>query len=196
VSEQDPTLQHWLERHRAGDPAGCNELIRHSQERLRLLTRQMLRRYPGLREWEDTSDVFQGALLRLARALREVAPPSTQEFLCLAAALIRRELIDLSRHHFGPEGNGRHQQPPGDADPDPSDSSGDPYKLAVWGEVHGRIAGLDEGDRELFGLLYYQGLTQDQAAALLQVPLRTLRRRWQSARLHLMERLGRDLPFS
>jgi RNA polymerase sigma-70 factor (ECF subfamily) len=200
VSEQDSTLQHWLERHQAGDPAARNELIRHSQQRLHLLTRQMLRQYPALHKWEDTSDVFQGALLRLARALEKMAPPSPHVFLCLAAAMIRRELIDLWRHHFGPLGDGRHQQPPGQpasdaAPPEPGDSSGEPPKLAVWGEIHAYIAALDEAERELFELLYYQDLTQPQAAALLGVPPRTLRRRWQAARLRLMQRLGNDWPF-
>jgi RNA polymerase sigma-70 factor (ECF subfamily) len=200
VSEPDPTLEHWLERHRCGDPAARNELIRHSQERLRLLTRQMLRHYPHLQQWEDTSDVFQGALMRLARALGEVEPPTAQDFLYLAAALIRRELIDLSRHHFGPEGDGRHQHAPGGPAPDdtprePADSSDDPRKLALWGEVHNYIAARDEPERQLFELLYYQGLTQEQAATLLRVPLRTLRRHWQLARLRLMERFGNESPF-
>jgi RNA polymerase sigma-70 factor (ECF subfamily) len=201
VSDQDTTLQHWLDRHRAGDPAARNELIRHSQERLRLLTRQMLRGYPALRKWEDTSDVFQNVLCRLDRALRDVPPPSPHDFLCLAAALIRRELIDLARHHFGPQGEGRHRQPPGQpasdaAAPEPSDSSDDPGRLAVWGEVHGYIAALDGPERQLFELLYYQGLTQPQAAALLGVPARTLRRHWQEARLRLMEHFGQECPFS
>jgi RNA polymerase sigma factor (sigma-70 family) len=201
VSEQDSTLRHWLERHRAGDPAARNELIRHSQERLRLLTRQMLRDYPRLQQWEDTSDVFQGALIRLTRALGDVTPPSPQDFLCLAAALIRRELIDLSRHHFGRHGDGRHQQALGrpvgdDTPPERSDSSDEPCKLALWGEIHNYIATRDEPERQLFELLYYQGLTQDQAAALLNIPLRTLRRQWQAARLRLMEHFGKDSPFS
>jgi RNA polymerase sigma-70 factor (ECF subfamily) len=201
VSAQDTTLQHWLDRHRAGDPAAANELIRHSQERLRLLTRQMLRGFPALRQWEDTSDVFQNVLCRLDRALREVPLTSPADLLCLSAALIRRELIDLSRHHFGPEGEGRHRQPPGQAAavaaaPEPADSSDDPYHLALWGEFHGYIAALDAPERQLFELLYYQGLTQPEAAALLGVTERTLRRRWQGARLRLMERFGQECPFS
>jgi RNA polymerase sigma-70 factor (ECF subfamily) len=175
-------------------------LIRHTQERLRLLTRQMLRRYPGLRQWEDTSDVFQNVLCRLDRALRELTPATPHDFLCLAAALIRRELIDLWRHHFGPEGDARHQLPPGQLEgaspPDGSDSSNDPYKLFVWGQIHDYIAALDEPERQLFDLLYYQGLTLQQAARLLKVAPRTLRRRWQAARLRFIERFGEELLFS
>jgi RNA polymerase sigma factor (sigma-70 family) len=201
VPAQDTTLQHWLDRHRAGDPSARNELIRHSQERLRQLTRQMLRGYPALGQWEDTSDVFQNVLCRLDRALREVTPASPLDFLRLSSVLIRRELIDLWRHHFGPGGDGRHRPPPGAAPaevaaPEPSDSSNDPCRLAVWGEVHDYIAARDEPERELFELLYYQGLTLEQAAELLGVPERTLRRRWQEARLRLMERFDKDCPFS
>jgi RNA polymerase sigma-70 factor (ECF subfamily) len=191
-------LQHWLERLSAGDPAARNGLIRHAQERLRRLTRQMLRRFPDVRHWEQTSDVFQNVLLRLDRALRDVSLPTALDFLNLAAVLIRRELIDLARRYFGPHGLGANQEPPGQdgaAPPEPTDSSGDPQKLALWYELHCQIAALPAEDRELFELLYYQGLTQAAAAEVLNISLRTLKRRWQGARLRLMERFGNDLAF-
>lgn len=193
----DP-LQHWLDRHRSGDPAARDGLIRHAQERLRLLTRQMLRHYPHVRRWEDTSDVFQNVLVRLDRALRETAPPTPADFLRFAAALVRRELIDMARHHYGPEGAAAHHQTPADwpaaARPDPSAPDGDPYRLAVWHELHQYIAGLPDDERALFDLLYYQGLTQTAAADLIAIPLRTFKRRWQEARLRLAARFGEDPP--
>jgi RNA polymerase sigma-70 factor (ECF subfamily) len=200
VSEDPPSLQSLLDRLRAGDPAARNDLICHSRKRLRLLTRQMLRRFPGVRQWEDTSDVLQNVLLRLDGALQDVEVRSPRDFLRLAAVQIRRELIDLSRHHFGPKGLGANVVPPGQgeddaAPPEPSDSSADPYRLAQWHDLHCQIAALDEDARELFGLLYYQGLTQPEAAALLEVPLRTFKRRWLKARQLLMTRLGGELPF-
>jgi RNA polymerase sigma-70 factor (ECF subfamily) len=191
-------LQHWLDRHAAGAPDARDELIRHSQERLRRLTRQMLRHYPRVRRWEDTSDVFQNVLVRLDRALRETTLATPKDLLRFAAALIRRELIDLSRRHFGPEGAAAHHDtPPGTpaARPEPSDSSHDPHRLALWHELHQHIAGLPDEDRTLFELLYYQGLTQPAAAAMLAVPLRTLKRHWQQARLRLMERFGDSLSL-
>jgi RNA polymerase sigma-70 factor (ECF subfamily) len=194
------SLQHWLDRLHAGDPTARNELIRHSRERLRLLTRQMLRRFPGVRAWEETSDVLQNVLLRLDRALQTVEVASPRDFLRLAATQIRRELIDLARHHGGPEGLGANVVPPGqaaaaDTPPDPSDSSADPGRLAQWHDLHCQIASLDDEDRELFELLYYQGLKQADAAQLLGVPLTTFKRRWRSARVRLMTRLGGELPF-
>jgi RNA polymerase sigma-70 factor (ECF subfamily) len=199
VSDSGASLQPWLDRLRAGDPAARNELIRHSRGRLRLLTRQMLRHFPGVRQWEETSDVLQNVLLRLDRALQAVEVPSPRDFLRLANAQIRRELIDLSRHHFGPHGLGANLVPPGQGrpgdTPEPEDSSADPDRLLRWHDLHCQIAGLDDADRELFELLYYQGLKQAEAAGLLGLPLTTFKRRWRSARLRLMTRLGGELPF-
>jgi RNA polymerase sigma factor (sigma-70 family) len=200
VSDSAPFLQHWLDLLRAGDPVARNEVIRYSRDRLKLLTRQMLRNFPGVRHWEETSDVLQNVLVRLDRALQAVPVSSPRDFLRLATAQIRRELIDLARHHFGPAGLGANLLPPGGPQPDtmpsePQDSGADPNDLEQWHELHCQIAGLDDEDRELFELLYYQGLTQPGAAALLDVPLTTFKRRWRAARIRLMMRLNGELPF-
>jgi RNA polymerase sigma-70 factor (ECF subfamily) len=201
AAESTALLQHWLDRHAAGDPGAREELIGHSQERLRRLTRQMLQHYSRLRRWEDTSDVLQNVLMRLGDALRGATTLATpHDLLCFAAALIRHELIDLSRHYFGPQGEAAHHASPPVAGPqaprpEPADQSNDPYRLALWHELHLCIARLPDEDRALFEVLYYQGLTQLQAAELLGVPLRTLKRRWQQARLRLMERFGGNLPL-
>ena len=202
MSDSAPSLQFWLDRLRAGGPGALearNELIRHSRERFRLLTRQMLRGFPGLRQWEDTSDVLQNVLIRIDRVLLSLDLPTPRDFLHLAACQIRRELIDLSRHYFGPHGRGTHQIPPGQIgqDPmlDPADHREDPCHLERWGELHETIANLAEDERELFDLLFYQGLSQVETAALLELPVRTLQRRWQKARTNFMTRLGGDLPF-
>jgi RNA polymerase sigma-70 factor (ECF subfamily) len=200
MSESSPSLEFWLDRLRAGDPAARNALIAHSQDRLKRLTRQMLRSFPGVRQWEQTSDVLQGVLIRIDRALHQVQIPTPRDFLRLAATQIRRELLDLVKHHFGPEGLGRNLVPPGqfesgDTPPEPVDRSADPADLAWWHEVHTRIAGLEDEDRELFDLLYYQEIERTEAAKVLEISLTTLKRRWRVARIRLMERLGGDLPF-
>src|SRR4051812_18581982 len=90
-------LQGWLERIRAGDAAAREELLRCVGERLEALTRTMLRGFPAVKRWDDTGDVFQGAVLRLLRCLRDVEMASTRDFMNLAAVQIRRELLDLAR---------------------------------------------------------------------------------------------------
>jgi DNA-directed RNA polymerase specialized sigma24 family protein len=53
---------------------------------------------------------------------------------------------------------------------------------------------LPDQERELFGLLWYEGLTQEEAANVLGASLRTVKRWWQSARLKLADALGDSTP--
>jgi RNA polymerase sigma-70 factor (ECF subfamily) len=189
-NDSSAVLRDWLSRHRTGEESAANEVLAHCQQRLKILTRQMLRRFPQVRLWEDTSDVFQNVQIRLLRTLRDIRFETPTDFLRLAACQIRRELIDLSR-----------QRRPVPVDPTGSDSGtvaegdDDPYRLAIWEEIHSRIAAMPEADRQLFDLLYYQGLRQAEAAALLGIPIRTFKRRWQVARTRLMTALGSEPPF-
>jgi RNA polymerase sigma-70 factor (ECF subfamily) len=198
----DPTtqIQSWIEHLQAGNPSAARELINCACRRLELLTRKMLRAYPGVHRWEQTDDVVQNAAIRLYRTLQEVTPSSARAFFHLAAVSIRRELIDLARHYYGPEGAGAHHQSNGDvagSHPPPyetADASGDPSRLAAWGEFHRLIEGLPEEEREVFDLLWYQGLTQGQAAAVLDLSERTVKRRWQGARLRLHQAMHGEPP--
>jgi len=71
----------------------------------------------------------------------------------------------------------------------------DPAMLATWREVHDRIAQLPEGERQLFDLLYYHGLSQVDAAKYLDWPLRTLTRRWLEAKSQFMKQYENKNPF-
>ena len=74
MAEPTPTqIQSGIDRMNAGDAAARGELIGHSAERLRRLTRKMLQDLRRVRHWADTDDVLQSALVRLLRAL-EVVP--------------------------------------------------------------------------------------------------------------------------
>src|SRR5437660_12900850 len=99
-------VQGWVDRLNRGEPDAREQLLSHASDRLTRLTRKMLRDYPGVRRWEQTDDVLQNALLRLCRALRDVTPPTARDYFRLAALQIRRELLDLARHYYGPHGHG------------------------------------------------------------------------------------------
>jgi RNA polymerase sigma-70 factor (ECF subfamily) len=197
MSDSVPTLQYWLDRLREGDPEARNELIGHSRNRFRLLTRQMMRSYPRVREWEETSDVLQNVLVRLDRALQAIVVETPEDLTCLAATQIRRELIDLSRRHFGPLGAGRHLVSPGhdEAFPEPADRAADPSDLAKWCALHEYLANLPDDERRLWDVKYYQGLTDEQAAALLGMSLRTFQRRWPETKIETRIAMGDDWPL-
>src|SRR5882672_10948938 len=97
-----------LERMQDGDLGAREELLRHVRGRLERLTRKMLQDYPRVKRYEQTDDVLQSAILRLLAALRDVRPASTRDFFGLASLQIRRELLDLAKHYYGPEGEGAH----------------------------------------------------------------------------------------
>ena len=46
----------------------------------------------------------------------------------------------------------------------------------------------------MFDLLFYQGLSQAEAAAVLGVAEITIKRRWRAARMRLVQTLGGKLP--
>ena len=203
ASNQTVQVQGWLDRLQAGDESARKELLNCACERLTRLTRKMLKGYPRLKRWEQTDDVLQNAAVRLYRALGQVKPASAADFFRLAALNIRRELLDLAKHYYGPQGRGarhatvdrRQQDASGTpAAHEPPDAGGGPDRLAAWTEFHQQIERLPDEEREIFDLLWYQGLSQAEAAALLNVSERTVKRRWQSARLKLHEALHGELP--
>src|SRR5688572_22008206 len=95
-----------LRRFASGEPAARRLIVERSLERLRVLAARQLRRFPAVQRWEQTDDVLQGAAQRLYRALESVRPANAREFFGLCSAMIRRELIDLKRSYYGPEGIG------------------------------------------------------------------------------------------
>ena len=168
-----------------GDDAR-NKLIAHASERLLRLARRMLREYPGVRRWEQTDDVRQNAALRLQRALSDVDVKSSKHFWHLATLQIRRELIDLARHHLGPEGHGRHHHTDGagKAADDPGGGlhslpygKGEPSTPEAWIEFHELVEGLPEEQREVARLRWFGGLAHQEVANVLDMTLDTVKKR-------------------
>ncbi len=185
-------MQTCLDRLKGGDLLAREDLVQLTEDRLLRLARHMLRDFPGVRRWEDTDDVFQNAAMRLHRSLSQVLPATPKDYLRLAALHIRRELIDLSRRYYGPQGHGANHDSVGQdtnrlAAVEPTDRSHEPTRLATWAEFHAYVDRLSDDDRALFDLIWYQGLTQVQAAEVLGVTERTVQRRWQQLRLDLYQ---------
>jgi RNA polymerase sigma factor (sigma-70 family) len=188
-------LQRCLDLMHQGDESARAALLGGVCDRLERLTHVMLKDYPRLKRWEDTGDVLQNALIRLHRALQTITPPTLRDFYRLATLQIRRELLDLSRHYFGPEGVGGRQHSGGDSSAfEQGNASLEPSRLAVWSEFHQQVNALPEEEREVFDLLWYQGLSHTEAGEVLNVCPRTIKRRWQAACFRLHEQLHGNLP--
>jgi RNA polymerase sigma-70 factor (ECF subfamily) len=202
TADQTVQIQSWLDRMQLGDPAARDQLLGFACERFRLLTRKMLKGFGRVKRWEETDDVFHNAMLRLWTALEQVRPPSVKEFCGLAALQIRRELIDLARQYYGPQGAGAHHASHCEEDEseitpgrlEQPDTTYEPSQLAVWSDFHRQVEELPAEEREVFDLVWYQGLTQPRAAEMLGISEPTLKRRWWSARRRLHQQLKGQLP--
>jgi len=196
MNHHETKLQSLIIDLQSGKSEAVEQLIEVSYDRLQRLARKMLKTNLRVKRWNETDDVLQNALVRLHRALQEVSPDSVEGYFRLAATQIRRELIDLARHHYGPQGNAAHHA----SEPCAPDAEGrvaplhedrdptaGPATLMQWTELHEAIEQLPDDVRTLFDLLYYQGLTQAEAAELLDVSERTIKRRWLSAKMELQE---------
>ncbi len=195
---QTAQLESLISRIHVGDVAARDELVSAACNLLQRLTRKMLKSFPRVARWEQTDDVFQNATIRLCKALKDTTPQSVKHFLNLAALHIRRELIDLARHHNGPQGHGSHHDTGKDQIESPilaaPQTTLNPSKLAQWSEFHEKVEALPSEEREIFNLLWYHDLPQSEAATLLNLSERTLQRRWQSARLKIFDAMKGALP--
>jgi RNA polymerase sigma factor (sigma-70 family) len=195
-------IEAWIARLKAGDDQARKELINCACDRLTRLSRKMLRGFQRVKRWEATDDVVQNALMRLYRTLAEVQPATAVEFYRLAATNIRRELLDLAKHYYGPQGlganyatvEGNPNQKLGVAERAGATSAEDDGRLEAWARFHEQVEQLADEDKEVFDLLWYQQLSQAEAGELLKISERTVKRRWASARLKLHEALGGQSP--
>lgn len=185
----------------AGRLEARGELLHAACDRLIAITRTLKRSFPQVGRWEQTEDVFQNASLRLYEALADVEIADPLHFFRLAALQIRRELIDMSRRYNGPLGIGQnHYTQRADAATSERrafegiETTYDPQAVAQWAEFHELIDRLADDERAVTELLWYHGMSQEEAADLLGVDVRTVRRRWRSARLSLHDALQGELP--
>lgn len=153
------------------------ELIEHGRRRMQSICRKMF--FNSLQDSPvDYEDVYQESALRLWKSLTDVQPKTVGEFFGLAATHIRRVLIDLCR---------KHQRKMQEAVREVDDETLNPSTLAKWTEFHRHVEDLDPALRDVIELLWYHDLTQREAAEILGLDERTVRRRWRKAREQLAD---------
>ena len=199
--DADQTLQECLDRLADGDLAVRDRILELCSDRLRTLAHRMLGRFPGVRRFDDTDDVFQGAALRLHRALGQMAldRQSPRSMMALAATQIHRELIDLARRNAGPTSyaanhgtNVAHGSESGRYFVDHAETPDDP--LDRWELFHAAVDRLDPRQKETFHLVWYMGADQKTIARLLGCSERTVKTYWREARDAVKAALDGESP--
>lgn len=205
-SDRTTQIQRCLDRLAAGELEARDELIAHTQQRLRTLAHGLLAR-DRVHRWEQTDDLLQQALLRIHEELQHVQPATVAQFLRFGAFHLRRELMRLARRHFGPEGQGAHHASDGlrrsrgqaqlAADPatQPLAACSKAEELQRLSEA---IEALPAELQEMIEMMWLQGLSRAETAEALGVDVRTVHRRWIRARLKLAQALDghEQLPRS
>ena len=199
MSQTTRLVEQWISKLQGGDIHARERLVTVACDRLLRLVRMIKRGYPQVERWEQTEDILQNVLYKLHRSLARVQPTDAKHFYRLAALHIRRELIDMVRHYHGPHGWAANHQSrarrkcddTGGAEiVDAAEITQDPRSLIQWTTFHEAVERLPDELREVFDLIWYNELPQQEVAALMQVDVRTVKRRWRAARLQLRERLG------
>jgi RNA polymerase sigma-70 factor (ECF subfamily) len=193
--QEEPTtgvIQRYLDALR-GDAAAepiIRELLERAAGRLRLLcATQLYRSYPRLTRPPvnlDTDELLGGVVAGLLGALQTVRPQTVRQFFALAGQHMRWQLNDVAR---------RLDKQPAAAALAESGVAAPPSSSCSGLSPDGRrmleaIEGLPEPEREVFDLICIQGLTQAEAAAVVEASQRTVQRRLNRARLLLAERLA------
>jgi RNA polymerase sigma-70 factor (ECF subfamily) len=164
-------------------------LLDRSVRRLHLLCARLLyRSYPRLTQppLNLQVDELLGAVAeRLLKALREIRPQTVRQFFALANQHMRWELNDLARRldEQPPVAELREGLVPA---PDSSGSGLTPNGRRMLEAIED----LPEDEREVFGLVRVQGMTQAEAAQVLGVAAVTVKRRLNRGLRFLTEQLG------
>jgi RNA polymerase sigma factor (sigma-70 family) len=201
-------LQRHLERAVTGDAGARQRLLELTRDRLMGHARRFLHgSYARLEPFAQTDDVVQQLYVKILRNqdrfwVKANGKPvrTLAEFFGHTSAWMRDVLCDLIRKEYG-RGDNRPAVLPldgglSDTGPlhEPSSDTLEGEKLRRWTEFHEAAARLPDDLRAVFDVLWYQELSQAEAAELLDIAVPTVKLRWMKARLQVQQALGGS-PF-
>jgi RNA polymerase sigma-70 factor (ECF subfamily) len=164
-------------------------LLDRAVRRLHLLCATLLHRsYPRLTRPPlnlQAEELLSSVAERLLKAMQEARPQNVRQFFALANQHMRWELNDLARRldKQPPALEMREESVPA---PDGSDSGLTPNGRRMLEAIDG----LPDEEREAFGLVRVQGMTQAEAAQVLGVSTATVKRRLNRGLRLLTEKLA------
>jgi RNA polymerase sigma-70 factor (ECF subfamily) len=206
--ESTVVLQMHLEKALTGDAEARQRLLELTRDRLMHHARLLLHgRYARLEPFAQTDDVVQQLYVKILQNedrfwvnARGEPVRTLAEFYGHSSAWMRDVLCDQLRKAYGRDDNHPAVLPLdggiSDTVPmyEPFSRTLDGEQVQRWTEFHEAAARLPDELRTVFDLLWYQGLTQAEAAALLGVAVPTVKLRWMKARLRVQHALGGS-PF-
>ncbi|MDM4017701.1 RNA polymerase sigma factor [Roseiconus lacunae] len=172
-----------------------SNLLLEFESQFRRLAHRMLRTFPGVRRWEETDDVVQAALVRLHRSIESIQIQSPLHLRRLAALQIRRELLNFAQRHSRKGSYAANHESCLGSLPSIQDRPDHPT-LEEWGRFHQCVEELPKGVLEVFEMIWYTGLSQQEAALQLGISLRQCQRRWTTARMMIARKVCQQALLS
>ena len=168
-----------------GDRQALEELVPLVYRDLRRKAAAFLKRERKNHTLAATALVHE-AFLRLSAQKPQYK--NRQQFFAVAASMMRRVLVDHARARAA----AKRPRPELQITLDPSIPATSPEALEILSldEALGELAALDARQARLVELRYFGGLTAEEAAAVLEVSLTTVKRDWNLAKAWLYRRLA------
>jgi RNA polymerase sigma-70 factor (ECF subfamily) len=168
-------------------------LLDRAVRRLHQLCATLLyKRYPRLTRPPlnlQAEEMLGAVVERLLKALREARPATARQFFALACQHLRWELNDMARR--------LDEQPAAEAlcaESVPAPASSASGLTPDGRRILAAIERLPEGEREAFDLVRIQGMSQAEAAQVLEVSVMTVNRRLNRGLRLLVATLGDLYP--
>ncbi|MGA2271698.1 MAG: sigma-70 family RNA polymerase sigma factor [Bryobacteraceae bacterium] len=171
---------------RRGDPSAEANLVALVYDEFRALARHFMRRERPDHTLQPTALVHEAYL----RLLRDYPADwqSRAHFFAAAAIVMRRILVDHARQRAAAKRPGGKQRV--ELDDFMATASPRIEQLLILDQALSRLAEWDRRRARLVELLYFGGLTEQEAAEVLGVSVRTVKRDWSAARAWLQAQLG------
>ncbi len=180
------TVTRLLSEAAAGKPSAYDELFPLVYDQLRELASAFFRSQPGDHTLQPTALVHE-AYLKLVDPPRAAAPRDRAHFLALAARVMRQILVDHARTKGRDKrGGGRTRI---SLDQTPSASTGNVVDLLAVDEALAKLERLSERKARLVELRFFGGLSNEEAAEVLDVSRTTVSEDWRLARAWLSREL-------
>ncbi len=182
-----PEITQLLKAWAGGDKAALDQLTHLCYQELRRIARRHLRRaHPG--HTLQTSALVNEAYLRLAD-FGNVQWQNRAHFFAMTARIMRNILVDLARQRGRTKrGGGLLTVSLSDATQASKQRSAD---LIALDEALDALAVLSPRKSRVVELKFFGGLTNEEAAEVLEVSADTVRRDWRSAQAWLFRELSR-----
>ena len=185
------TISTLLRAHRGGDREALDRLMPLVYQDLHRMARRQLAGDGGRGRTLDTTGLVHEAYVRLAESTR-AAWEDRGHFFAVSARAMRQIVVDYARERGAAKRGGGIR--PETLDDESAAVESRAAEILAVDEALAGLGGLDPVLPRLVECRFFAGLTEEETAEALGLPLRTVQRDWARARAWLKRALGGGPP--